>query len=106
MKFTTVSVLNAALCIQPSINTKTQLKSEFNEKWKQEFWDKLEGHTSYPGIDLTASTTAMDTRCWIKGILWPRLECRGMEICRVDRAQPTGLSQTFPPRPGQGEDKR
>lgn len=71
----------------------------------QKFWDKLEWDTSYPGSDLTDSTTAKDTRCWIKGILWPKLECRGMVICSVDNAQPTGLSQTFPPRPGEGENK-
>lgn len=67
---------------------------------------KLKWDTSYPGIDLTDSTIAKDTRCWIKGILWPKLECRGTVICKVDSAQPMGLSQTFPPRPGEGKEKK
>lgn len=56
--------------------------------------------TWYPGMDLTASTTARDIRCWTNGILCPRLDLSGMETSRVERAHPAGLSHAFLPRPG------
>lgn len=51
-------------------------------------------------MDLTASTTARDIRCWTNGILCPRLDLSGMETSRVERAHPAGLSHAFLPRPG------
>ena len=56
--------------------------------------------TWYPGRVHTASTTARAARCCRKGILWPSLEPRATFTCRVNMAQPGGLSQAFPPRPG------
>ena len=57
-------------------------------------------HTWYPGMDLTASTTARDIRCWTNGILCPSGDLSGMQTSRVERAHPKGLSQAFFPRPG------
>ena len=56
--------------------------------------------TWYSGMDLTASTTARDIRCWTNGILCPSWDLSGMETSRVDTAHPMGLSQAFDPRPG------
>ena len=56
--------------------------------------------TWYPGMDLTASTTARDIRCWTNGILCPSRDLSGMQTSSVERAHPMGLSHAFLPRPG------
>lgn len=68
--------------------------------------DKEAAHTSYSGMDRTASTTARDIKCWINGILCPSCDLRGMETSRVKRAHPTGLSQAFGPLPGKTDPLR
>lgn len=60
---------------------------------------KVEKNTWYPGIDLTADTIATATICCRIDICLPRIEFLGMNTCKVNMAQPIGLSHTLLPRP-------
>ncbi len=55
--------------------------------------------TWQPGVELTASATASPAICCTQAGVCPRGESRERRTWTENNAQPTGLNQTFPPRP-------